>query len=274
MGGGGNDTANYAGSAAGVTVSLAGGTASGGDAAGDSLSDIENIIGSGQADRLTGDAGNNTLSGGGGDDLLLGGDGLDELLGGLGDDTLNGGAGADVLNGGDGIDTADYSATSNAVTINLSNGTGLGGEAQGDTLISIERVVGSSGDDMLRGDQSGNIFVGGSGNDLFRGAAGVDSYTGGAGNDTYTFLMKDVLVGGVHQGVDVISDFNTGDTLDLRDFVKSYVPTLENSIRMTSTVEGTMVSANVDGQFVDIVMLSGVRGGDADAWASDYMLMA
>ena len=51
-------------------VDLATGTAAGGDAQGDSLSAIENLIGSAQADILTGDANANTLEGGAGADTL------------------------------------------------------------------------------------------------------------------------------------------------------------------------------------------------------------
>jgi len=46
IGGTGNDTASYALSGAGVTVNLGAGTGGGGDAAGDTLSEIENLIGS------------------------------------------------------------------------------------------------------------------------------------------------------------------------------------------------------------------------------------
>ena len=57
-GGTGTDAADYSGSAAGVTVDLATGTGTGGDAEGDTLSGIENLLGSGLADMLTG---NDTL---------------------------------------------------------------------------------------------------------------------------------------------------------------------------------------------------------------------
>ncbi|MGC6412615.1 MAG: calcium-binding protein [Candidatus Puniceispirillaceae bacterium] len=76
-GGGGVDTASYAGSNAGVTVNLATNSAAGGHAAGDTLSGIENLIGSDHADTLTGDSGNNTLTGGAGKDTLTGGGGND-----------------------------------------------------------------------------------------------------------------------------------------------------------------------------------------------------
>ena len=42
--------------------------------------------------------------------------------------------GADTLIGGAGTDFADYSASLTGVDVNLATGTGLGGDAQGDTL--------------------------------------------------------------------------------------------------------------------------------------------
>ena len=114
-GGGGNaiDTADYADSSAGVTVSLAAGaTNTGGDAAGDTLTAVEYIIGSSHDDTLSGDANDNQLEGGDGNDTLRGGDGADMLIGGNGNDIMFGGDGADLnddsgnrFNGGAGTDT-------------------------------------------------------------------------------------------------------------------------------------------------------------------------
>ncbi len=83
-GGTGQDTASYQTSAAGVNVSLATGTGTGGDAQGDTLYGVENLMGSDGADMLTGDAGANTLSGGAGDDTLRGLGGDDVMIGGAG----------------------------------------------------------------------------------------------------------------------------------------------------------------------------------------------
>jgi Ca2+-binding RTX toxin-like protein len=85
-GGAGIDTVSYASSSAGVSVNLATGVVSGGDAAGDTLSGFEQVMGSGFADTLTGDAGANTLWGLAGDDVLTGGGGADVLKGGAGAD--------------------------------------------------------------------------------------------------------------------------------------------------------------------------------------------
>ena len=86
-GSGGIDTINFGGSSAGVVVSFAAGTAAGGYAAGDILSGLENLVGSGLDDVLTGAAGVNNLTGGAGDDVLDGRQGADVLTGGAGDDT-------------------------------------------------------------------------------------------------------------------------------------------------------------------------------------------
>ena len=94
-GAGMGDWAQYNdGGLAGVTINLALDTASGGTAAGDQLNGIENLLGSGFSDTLTGDTAANILSGAGGDDSLTGGGGGDSLRGGQGNDTLTGDAAA------------------------------------------------------------------------------------------------------------------------------------------------------------------------------------
>jgi Ca2+-binding RTX toxin-like protein len=69
-GGAGTDTATYAASPAGVNISLATGLAIGGDAAGDTLINFENLTGSAFNDTLEGNGGNNVLVGGASIDTL------------------------------------------------------------------------------------------------------------------------------------------------------------------------------------------------------------
>ena len=80
VGGAGNDTASYQNSGAGVMVSLMAGTGAGGDAAGDTLTGVENLIGSFFNDQLWGDAGSNRMQGGGGADMMDGGGGADTFV--------------------------------------------------------------------------------------------------------------------------------------------------------------------------------------------------
>jgi hypothetical protein len=81
-GGDGNDTVSFADAPGPIIANLAAGAATGQGS--DSLSGVENLIGSGFADALSGDAGNNKLEGGDDDDTLAGGSGNDTLVGGDG----------------------------------------------------------------------------------------------------------------------------------------------------------------------------------------------
>ncbi|MCW2267568.1 retention module-containing protein [Pseudomonas sp. JUb96] len=97
-GGAGIDTASYAGAASGVTVSLNTTGAQNTLGAGtDTLTGIENLVGSDHSDTLTGNDLANLLKGGLGNDTLLGGGGDDVLVGGPGNNTLTGGAGSDTF---------------------------------------------------------------------------------------------------------------------------------------------------------------------------------
>ena len=184
-GGADNDTASYQRSATKVSIVLdpslnSFGLQSFGDAEGDRLIDIENIIGSsfndfvvadshdnelhGQNgdDFLSGLGGQDQLYGGNGKDTLKGGDGFDGLYGGDGDDSLTGGNGRDEIIGGAGIDTVRYDENTGAVTAILSTAGGnpqrvfehvgsntgtavavVAGITSIDQMANIENVVGS-----------------------------------------------------------------------------------------------------------------------------------
>ena len=188
------DTASYESSSKGVTVDLSTGLGSGGDAEGDQLSEIENLIGSGQDDWLMGDDGDNLLQGGGGNDSLQGNGG---------DDILEGGDDADALNGGDGADTASYQQSAAGVKVSLLAGIGQGGAAEGDTLVNIENLLGSNHSDILIGDRNDNQLDGGNGADKLQGKQGDDTLNGGSGDDT--------LLGG--NGADTLEGGLGGDTI-------------------------------------------------------------
>lgn len=97
-GGIGTDQAVYSAETAGVMVDLRKVTAQNtGGSGNDTLVDIESVVGSDFADRLTGNAGDNVLIGGLGKDVLIGNGGNDTLIGGGGQDVLSGGLGSDFF---------------------------------------------------------------------------------------------------------------------------------------------------------------------------------
>jgi Ca2+-binding RTX toxin-like protein len=186
-GGDGSDTATYQFSQAGVVVSLIADTAKGGDADGDTLIDIENLTGSIYDDWLEGDDAANVLDGESGNNTLKGFGGDDSLIGGADSDTLKGGGGADVLDGRTGTDTADYSDSPDYVVISLATGEAWGGDADGDTLLAIENLIGSDHDDRLEGDDQINQLRGLGGNDTLIGGPEADDLDGGDGIDTVSY---------------------------------------------------------------------------------------
>jgi Ca2+-binding RTX toxin-like protein len=128
--------------------------------------------------------GNDTANTNIGTDVIFGGGGDDEIHSGADEDRLAGGAGADILDGGADFDLADYSTSSAGVTIDLGAGTASGGDAQGDTLTSIEGLIGSAHDDSLTGDTGNNVFYASGGMDVVDGAAGTDTvYFSGLASD-------------------------------------------------------------------------------------------
>ncbi|WP_248737970.1 beta strand repeat-containing protein [Pseudomonas sp. MWU12-2029] len=124
----------------------------------------------------TGDAAGDTFTG---IEIFQGSAFNDSLYGSATTDIFIGGAGADVIDGREGQDSAWYVTSTAAVNINLQTGVNQGGDAQGDVLLNIERIVGSQFDDLLTGDAAGNIFEGGLGNDVINGGDGADTIYGG-----------------------------------------------------------------------------------------------
>jgi len=236
LGEGGSDTASYASSSAAVRFDLTSGQASGGDAEGDTFSSIESVIGSGFSDTLIGDSHANTLNGGDGDDLLTGR------------------AGADRLIGGGGIDTATYRESSGAVRVDLTNGTGTGGDAQGDTLSGVENITGSSLGDTLIGDFHSNTLNGGEGDDLLSGRAGADQIIGGGGIDTATFGAS---AAGVR--VDLVAGTGTGG--DAQGDTYSSIENITGS-NFDDTLIGTVGVNRIDGGAGNDT-ISGRAGPDA-----------
>ncbi len=152
--------------------------------------------GNGGAGNGNGNGNIKTIRGTKGDDIPLEGTDLAEIIEGKGgNDELIGYGGGDVLDGGDGNDTASYSGSAEGGTINLGQGVATGGDATGDSFISIENITGSDHADTLTGDAGDNVLDGGAGDDLFIHGGGRDLFIGGEGYDTADFSS---LLGGIY----------------------------------------------------------------------------
>lgn len=174
----GIDTLTFKGASAGVAVNLAEGKGTAGDAAGDTYTNFENIIGSNFADNLVGGAGANVLNGGAGNDYLDGGADADVMIGGTGGDTFIVNDAGDVLQeSADGsIDTA-YSSVTHTLEAYIENMIATGSDA-----ISL---TGNGWNNSLVGNGANNTLLGYGGNDVLNGNGGADYMDGGTGNDTY-----------------------------------------------------------------------------------------
>ncbi len=153
-------------------------------------------------DGMKGTAITGSLTGG----IIKLGSGNDTAYGGAGSEKFAGGTGNDFLHGGAGTDTADYSEATAGVTVDLSRTTAqaVGGGQGTDTLIDIEKLIGSTFSDKLTGSAADNTFAGDGGNDQLAGDESNDSLQGGTGNDT--------LEGG--EGDDTLEGGTGDDRLD------------------------------------------------------------
>ncbi len=213
----GEDTADYSAATQGIKVNIgyvavdgiaANTAANDGYGTKDTFQGIDRIVGSKYNDTIIGnDKWSNVLNGGDGNDLLKDFGGNDTLLGGWGNDTLIGGRGNDSLNGWGGEDTADYSAATQGIKVNINsvavngiaaNTAANDGYGTKDTFYGIDRIVGSKYNDTIIGnDKWSNVLNGGDGNDLIKDFGGKDTLIGGNGNDTlYGGNDNDSLNGG------------------------------------------------------------------------------
>jgi Ca2+-binding RTX toxin-like protein len=172
-GGDGIDTIDF-GAASAVDVDLRVGSAVGDGT--DSLTSIENVIGSPLDDHIVGGGGGNLLDGG------------------PGNDKIDGAAGDDSLIGGEGSDTVSFQSAIEGVTVSLKKGTAEG--AGVDALDAFENVVGSLRADDIQGDGAENRLDGRRGPDRISGGGEADIIQGGDGNDVlFGQRGNDLLLG-------------------------------------------------------------------------------
>jgi Ca2+-binding RTX toxin-like protein len=163
---------------------------------------IERVIGTNQADVLSGGSGDDVLVGLGGNDRLMGQSGNDILLGGAGNDELNGGSGRDILVGGIGADrlngnagediliagytaydagTVDLTAWTSIFSVWVGSGTPL------QRVTAIRAGVGPSGQYTLHAAGPNQTVFDDGNPDILTGGQSTDWYFAAVpGNDTIT----------------------------------------------------------------------------------------
>lgn len=254
------------------------GTSGGDELIGTALDDI--IFGEGSDDLLIGAAGMDSLYGGDGDDSLQGDEGNDMLYGGDGHDFLIGGAGADFIDGGvdpiqyfPGLDTAIYLDSPEGVQISLDGSTGMGGHAEGDTIVNVARLHGSIFNDLLTGNDQYVELRGYPGNDILIAGTGGAELQGYAGDDELIgSAVHDALIG--HEGDDQLSggggyDYLTGgpgaDTIDGGDDIHSDQIIYRNSpAGITIILDGTTAGRGGDAEGDTIIHVNDIEGSHFD----------
>jgi Ca2+-binding RTX toxin-like protein len=266
-GGAGTDFINYYGvhpgylgaASVGVTVDLAQKSAIGnqGD---DTITSIDHVSGSDDADRLRGNAADNTFWPEGG---------------------------VDRINGRGGNDTVSYSdletyfkndVSSGSVDANLSTGIAMvqmtrssGSAAETDTFDLVEFLAGSPFDDSLTGDGGNNFLTGEEGDDHLFGLGGDDILNGGLGSDA--------LSGG--DGTRDIGDFSLTHGLSAdATFICAELgtPSFDLSSACGGVTPGHAATAAEDGSGRDVIYptdevdtLSGLEGLEGDG-ADDVLV--
>jgi uncharacterized delta-60 repeat protein len=153
----GVDRLDYGTSPSRVMVDLSTSQVGGGDATGDSVTEVEDVTGSPFDDRLSGSPGSNHLEGG---------------------------DGADTLDGRSGFDVLEYLRSTWGVDVDLrlTQQDSLG-EAEGDVTFRSEGLIGSDFIDFLAGTDERSLLDGGPGDDGLDGYGADDALVGGTGSD-------------------------------------------------------------------------------------------
>ncbi len=145
LGGGADfDLARFDASDSPVAADIGAGTATGEGS--DTLSFVEGIVGSSNADVLHGDNRGNEIYGRGGDDAIA---------------------------GGNGFDYTRYDFAPAGVTVDLPSGGSSGGDGT-DSLRGVEGIIGSAFADTLIGDEKTNQIGGRGGDDVVKGGMALD----------------------------------------------------------------------------------------------------
>ncbi len=200
---------------------------------------------SGDADLMSGGAGDDSLWGGAGDDTLYGDVPTDASA--FGFDLGSAAPGADYISGGDGDDLID----------------------------------GGGGNDTLEGDDGDDNIFGYADDDILVGGQGADTLTGGAGADTFQFeggVGASTLEQVSALGLDVIADYNASENdlfmLSDEDFGLGAAGTLTDGTNYFEAADTDVSSTpqNLSGGVANagiVVLGAATGGGGAEIWYTD-----
>jgi Ca2+-binding RTX toxin-like protein len=291
-GGSGRDTYSLAGTTAGATITT--GSATSAEAGTDTLTSIENYIGSAGNDSIIVNGAVNEIDGGDGNDTINAGGANDTVFGGNGNDTIiyAVGGGADTVDGGADTDTLSIigSTPPNAITVTF-NGTAISAVSGGavsnvelftidlgadtnDTLaysngsasVTVNLATGTAsgfasmaGVDNVTGGNSGDTLTGNGAANTINGGGGADFITGGAGADNLQGgAGADTFIATIGDGNDTINGNGGIDTYDLSGTTAGATITVVSSTSAQTGVDVLLQVENIIGsQGNDNITLNG-----------------
>ena len=278
-----------------VIASLANPSINTGDAAGDTYTDIDSLVGSPDGGALYGD--NSGLA-----EQLWALGGVTSLYAGSGYTTFITGAQPVYMFGqtSGGHNLADYEVATSGVTVSLLNPLMNTGWAAGDTYSNVHDIAGSSyggntliadnyGDNLI-GNDDDNILIGGTGNDTLNGGVGGSTLTGGLGSNWFVFggVMQgpgdvpmdplQVLTNAANGIYSTITDFDQGngaaynvnqsDSIDVSKLVASLNDgglTVGSLVKVVEDSSGSFAWLQFNGPsgWVNLAQMSGLKAGEA-----------
>ncbi|WP_297325751.1 FG-GAP-like repeat-containing protein [Nitrosomonas sp.] len=253
-----NDTVTYDSATGAVTVSLnITAQQNTGSAGLDTITKIENVIGSGFNDSLTGNDANNVLNGKAGNDMLVGWSGADTMIGGPGNDSYFVENAGDVVyeKSNEGTDIVSSRLTY-ILPINVENLILTGTAAINGTGNSLNNVItGNNAANQLNGDAGNDALNGGAGDDILIGWSGADTMAGGSGNDTYLVENAgDIVTEKLNEGTDTVS---SRLTYTLPVDVENLTLTGTSAVNGTGNGQANVITGNLAAN-----QLNGLAGND------------
>lgn len=210
------------------------------------------------------------------DNILINGEGAQVFVGTPGDETITGSdgddifyasAGNDMLDGGAGIDTLDMSvAGGGGALVDLGSGMAFSSATGFDTLVNMENVVGSAGNDALFGNGGANVFTATAGNDMIDGREGSDTFDASSASGNMTVnLATGAVVGAFVATLTAVENVLTGAGDD--SVTGSAADNAISTGAGNDTIVASAGSDTIDGgEGKDVVVFSGLASDYDIAW--------